>query len=103
MVIPIVSLKPKPQLSTVLIKVFEHRVINIKQFPSIIDIGHIHCFVLCYKWYIKSYKAMINGICYYYRFFVYLLLLVVDLKLNFVIVTVLGKTVKVKHNKKQLK
>lgn len=48
-----VSLKPKPQFLTLLIKTFKCRVIDIKRFLQIIDAGHIRYFVVHYKRYIK--------------------------------------------------
>lgn len=66
----IVFSKLKQQLLTLLIKVFEYRVDDIKEFLPIIDTKHIHCSVALYKRYVESYETTMNRIWYYCRLFV---------------------------------
>ncbi len=48
----------KSQLPTLLIKAFEHRVIDTNEFLPIINVGHIRCSVAHYKRYVESCVAI---------------------------------------------
>lgn len=63
----------------------------MKEFLLIIDVGHICYSIISYKRYIKSSETIMIRICYYCGLFVYLLLLVIDLRLDSMIVAALDK------------
>lgn len=80
----------KVQLSTLLIKTFERRAIDISEFLPTINARHIRCSVTSYKTQVKSCLAIINGVCYYCRFFVWPLSLAIILKSNSIVVAALN-------------
>lgn len=88
---PIASSKTK--LSTLLIKTFEPRNINISEFCLTIDAGHIFYFVTCFKIHVKSCLLIMNGVCCYCGLFVWPSSLAVILRSNFIVVTALNNHV----------
>lgn len=80
----------KLQLSTLLIKVFECKIIDRRELSSLINAGHIHHFVAYYKTYIKCYFAIIYNVCYYCGFFIWISLLAIILRSNPVIIATLN-------------
>lgn len=61
----------------------------MRDFPPIIDAGHICHFVTCYETYNESCFAIINDVCYYFKLFVWPLSLAVILKSDPVVVIAL--------------
>ena len=83
----------KAQLLTLLVKDFEHRTIDTRDFLPIIDVGHICHFVAHYKTNVKSCLAVMNGVCCCCGFFVWPSLSAVILKFDPVVVAALKNQV----------
>ena len=84
---------PKSQLQTLLIKAFEHRVIDTHEFLLIIDARYMRCSIAYYQRHVESCIAVMNRVCYYCRLFISLLLLVVVLRSNPMVIVALDKDV----------
>ncbi len=81
----------KSQLPTLLIKAFEHGVIDTNEFPPIIDAGHIRHSVLRYKRHVEFYVTVMSGVCYCCGLFVSSSSLIVVLRSDPVVVAALDK------------
>lgn len=65
----------------------------MKEILSIIDIKYIYDSIIYYKKYVKSCIAIINRVYYYCGVFVFLLLLVIVLRSDFIIIIALNKDI----------
>ena len=65
----------------------------MRDFPSIIDAGHICCSVACYETHVESCLAIMNSVCCCYRLFVRPSSLAVVLKSDPVVVSALKNQV----------
>lgn len=80
----------KLQFPTLLIKAFEYKVIDIREFPPTIDTWYICCSIAYYKIHAESCFAIINTFYCYCKLFVQLSLLAIVLRSNTIIMTVLN-------------
>lgn len=83
----------KVWLPTLLIRDFEYRAINIRDFPSTIDAGYIRYSITYYETHVESCFAIINSVCYYCGLFIQPLSWAVVLKSDLVVVTALKNQV----------
>ncbi len=81
----------KSQLSTLLIKIFEHKVIDTNEFLPIIDAWYIRRSVTRYKRHVESCVAVMRGVCGCCRLFISSLSSVIILRSDFMVVAVLDK------------
>ncbi len=81
----------KSELPTLLIKAFERRVIDINDFPPIIDAGHIRRSVARYERHVESCVTVMSGVCYCCGLFISSLSSVVVLRSDPVVVAALDK------------
>ena len=93
--LPLLSALPitssKAQLPTLFIRDFERKAIDMRDFPPTIDAGHIRCSIARYETHVKSFLAVMNGVCCYSGLFVWPSSLTVVLKSDPVVVAALKK------------
>lgn len=78
-------------ISNIIYQSIQILLININEFLSIIDVRYIYYSIIYHKRYIKSFIVIINEVYYYYELFVYLLLLIIILRSDFLVIKVLDK------------
>ena len=83
----------KAQLPTLLVRNFERRVINTRDFLLTINAGHICCSIACYETHVESCLTVINGVCCCCGLFVWPLSLAIVLKSDPIIVVALKNQV----------
>ena len=83
----------KAQLPTLLVVDFERRAIDTRDFPPIIDAGHIHRSVAHYETHVESCLAVMNSICCCCGLFVWSSSSAVVLKSDLVVVAALKNQV----------